>query len=47
MTECQGKRLSGLVRKADMEEWLVENVMALYEGAQTEIRTADGITSWF
>ena len=24
-----------------------ETVMALYEGAETAVRTADGITDWF
>ena len=30
-----------------MEEWLVETVMALYEGAEMAIRTANEITDQF
>ena len=29
------------------EEWLVETVVALYEEAETAVRTADGIIDWF
>jgi len=29
-------------RKAGLEEWLVNAVMAMYEGAQTVIRTTEG-----
>ena len=32
------------LRKACMVEWLVETVMAMYEGAETAVRTGDGIT---
>ena len=35
------------LRKACMEEWLVETVMAMYEGAETAVRARDGITDWF
>ena len=34
------------LRKAGVEKWLVEIVMALYEGAETTVRIADGITDW-
>jgi len=30
------------VRKAGVEEWLVKAVMAMYEGAQTVVRTTEG-----
>ena len=35
------------LRKAGIEELLVEFLMALYEGAETAVRTANGITDWF
>ena len=34
-------------RKAGVEEWLVETLLAMYEGAETAVRTGDGITDWF
>ena len=35
------------LRKAALEEWLVETVMALCEEAETGVGTADGIIDWF
>ena len=33
--------------EGSVKEYLVESVMALYEGAETSVRTADGITDLF
>ena len=30
------------LRKAGVDEWLVKAVMAMYEGAQTVVRTTEG-----
>lgn len=30
-----------------MQELLVKTIMALYEGAEMAVRTADSITDWF
>jgi len=30
------------LRKAGVDEWLLKEVMAMYEGAQTVVRTTDG-----
>jgi len=38
--------LDGL-RKAGVEEWLVNAVMAMYEGAQTVVRTTEGDSKAF
>jgi len=35
------------VRKAGVEEWLVKAVMAMYEGAQTVVRTTEGDSKTF
>ena len=35
------------LRKAGVEEWLVETTMAMYEGAETAVRTEHGLTDWF
>ena len=35
------------LKKAGVEEWLVETVVTLYEGAETAVRTTDGITDRF
>ena len=39
----QGKEL----RKAGVEEWLVKAIMAMYEGAQTVVRTTEGDSKAF
>jgi len=35
------------LRKAGVEEWLVKAVMAMYEGAQTVVRTTEGDSKAF
>jgi len=35
------------LRKAGVEEWLVKAVMAMYEGAQTVVRTTEGDSKTF
>jgi len=35
------------LRKAGMEEWLVKAVRAMYEGAQTVVRTTEGDSKAF
>ena len=35
------------LRKAEVDEWLVKAVMAMYEGAQTVIRTTEGDSKAF
>jgi len=35
------------LRKAGVDEWLVKAVMAMYEGAQTVIRTTEGDSKAF
>ena len=35
------------LRKACVEEWLVSNVMTMYKGAMTAVKTEDGLTDWF
>jgi len=35
------------LRKAGVDEWLVKAVMAMYEGAQTAIRTTEGDSKAF
>ena len=35
------------LRKAGVKEWLVETVMAMYEGARTAVRTEGGLSDWF
>jgi len=35
------------LRKAGVEEWLVKGVMAMYEGAQTVVRTTEGDSKAF
>ena len=35
------------LRKAGVEEWLVETVMAFNEGAETVLRTADGCLKYW
>ena len=32
------------LRKAGVEDWLVETVMAMYEGAEMAVRMVDGLT---
>ena len=35
------------LRKAGVDEWLVKTVMAMYEGAQTVVRTTEGDSKAF
>ena len=35
------------LRKAGVDEWLVKAVMAMYEGAQTVVRTTEGDSKAF
>ncbi len=35
------------LRKAGVEEWLVDTVMCMYTDAQTVVRTEDGDSEWF
>ena len=35
------------LRKAGMEEWLVKAVMAMFEGAETVVRTTEGDSKAF
>ena len=35
------------LRKAGVEEWLVSTVMAMYEDAETAVKTENGLTDWF
>jgi len=36
-----------VLHKAGVEEWLVDTVMCMYEGARTAVRTDDGLSGWF
>ena len=36
-----------VLRKAGVEEWLVNAVMTMYEGAQTVVRTTEGVSKAF
>ena len=38
LIEYPERSLDGLLRKAGVDEWLVNTVMAMYEGAQTVVR---------
>jgi hypothetical protein len=35
------------MRKAGVEEWIVDTVMCMYEGAKTAVRTEEGESDWF
>ena len=35
------------IRKAAVDEWLVKEVMAMYEGAETVVRTTEGDSKAF
>ena len=35
------------LRKAGVEEWLVDTVMCMYKGARTAVKTEEGLSEWF
>ena len=47
LTRVPREMVRWAVRRAGVEEWLVETVIGLYEGAETAVKTADGTTDWF